>query len=57
MKSDFNLTSEYASSIILRDSDFLLTDKMCAMAITADLSFRTALAANFRRGYKKIVFF
>ena len=56
LKSYFILTSEYSNSIILKNSDFLLTNRTCAIAITADLSFRTALAADFRRGYKSIEF-
>ena len=49
--SYFNLPNEYSSSIILTDSDFILTNRTCAMAITADMSFRTALAADFKREY------
>ena len=43
-------------SIILTDSDFILTDRTCAIAITADMSFKTALAADFKREYKNIEF-
>ena len=52
VESYFNLPNEYSSSIILTDSDFILTDRTCAIAITADMSFKTALAADFRREYK-----
>ena len=41
----------------MTDSDFILTDRACAIAITADMSFRTALAADFKREYKNIEFF
>ena len=41
---------------MLTVSDFILTNRTCAIAITADMSFRTALAANFRREYKNTEF-
>ena len=56
VESYFNLPNEYSSSIILTDSDFILTNRACAIAITADVSFRTELAANFKREYKNIEF-
>ena len=40
--SYFNLPNEYSSSIVLTDSDFILTNRTCAIAVTADMSFRTA---------------
>ena len=56
VESSFNLPNEYSSNIILTDSDFILTNRTCAIAITADMSFRTALAADFKREYKNIEF-
>ena len=56
VESCFNLPNEYSSNIILTDSDFILTDRTCAIAITADMSFRTALAADFKREYKNVEF-
>ena len=56
VESYFNLPNEYSSSIMLTDSDFILTSRTCAIAITADMSFRTALAADFKRKYKNIEF-
>ena len=56
VESYFNLPNENSSSIILTDSDFILTNRTCAIAITADMSFKTALAAVFKREYKNIVF-
>ena len=53
VESYFNLPNDYSSSIILPDSDFILTNRTCAIAITADMSFKTALAADFKREYKK----
>ena len=40
VESYFNLPNEYSSNIILTDSDFILTNRTCAIAITADMSFR-----------------
>ena len=54
VESFFILPNEYSSSIILTDSDFILTYRTCAIAIAADMSFRTASAANFKREYKNI---
>ena len=56
VESFFNLPNEYSSCIILTDSNFILTDRTCAIAITADMSFKTALAADFKREYKNIEF-
>ena len=52
VESYFNLPNEYSSNIILTDSDFILTNRTCAIAITADMSFGTALAADFKRECK-----
>ena len=51
------LPNEYSSSTILTDSDFILTNRTCAIAITADMSFKTALAAVFKRDHKNLEFF
>ena len=56
VESYFNLPNEYSSTIILTDSDFILTNRTCAIAITADMSFKTALAAEFKREYKNVEF-
>ena len=56
VESYFNLPNEYSTNIILTDSDFILTNRTCLIAITADMSFRTALAADFRREYKNVEF-
>ena len=56
VESYFNLPNEYSSSIILTDSEFILTNRICAIAITVEMSFRTALAADFKREYKNIEF-
>ena len=56
VESYFNLPNEYSSNIILTDSDFILTNRKCSIAITADMSFRTALAADFKSEYKNVEF-
>ena len=56
VESYFNLPNEYSSSILITDSDFILTNRTCAIAITADMRFRTALAADFKREYKNVEF-
>ena len=56
VESYFSLPNEYSSSIKLTDSDFILTNRTCAVAITADMSFRTALAADFKKEYKNLEF-
>ena len=53
----FTMPNEYSSSMILTDSDFKLTNRTNAIAITADMKFRTALAADFNREYKNVEFF
>ena len=40
----------------MTDSDFILMERTCAMAITADVSFKTALPADFKRKYTNIEF-
>ena len=55
-ESYFDLPKHYSNNIIVIDSDFILTKRTCAIAITADVNFKTALAADFKREYKKIEF-
>ena len=54
VESYFNLPNEYSSRIILTDSNFLFTNKTYAIATIADMSFRTVLAADFKRQNKNI---
>ena len=46
----------YSNNIIITDNVFILTERMYAIAITACVSFKTVLAADFKREYKKIEF-
>ena len=55
-ESHFDLPNDYSSKIIVTDSNFILKERTCARAITADVSFKTALAADFKRDYKNIEF-
>ena len=55
-ESYFDLPNHYSSNIVITDSDFILTERTCAIAITADVIFKTALAADFKREYKNIEF-
>ena len=48
VESYFNLPNEYSKSIILTDSDFILSNRTFAISITAEMSFRTGLAADWR---------
>ena len=56
VESYFNLPNEYSRNILLKDSDFKITKRTCAIATSSDMSFRTALAADFKREYKNIEF-
>ena len=56
VESYFNLPNDYSRRIILTDSDFMLTSRTCAIAITANMSFKTAFAADFKREYKNMEF-
>ena len=49
VESYFNLPNEYSSSIMLTYNDFILTNRTCAIAIPGDMSFKTALAADFKK--------
>ena len=55
-ESYFDLPNHYSNNIVVTDSDFMLTERTCAIAITADVSFKTALAADFKREDKNIEF-
>ena len=56
VESYVKLPRELSSSRKLTDSDFILKNRTCAIAITANMSFKTALSADFKRAYKNIEF-
>ena len=39
-ESYFDLTNHYSNNIVITDSDFILTERTCAIAMTADVSFK-----------------
>ena len=55
-ESYFDLPNYYSNNIVITDNDFILTERTCAIAITAEVSFKTVLAADFKREYKNIEF-
>ena len=48
--------NHYSNNIVITDSDFIVTERTFAIAITADVSFKTALVADLKREYKNIEF-
>ena len=52
----FDLPNHYSNIIIVTDNDFIFRERTCAIAITADVSLKTALAADFKREYKNTEF-
>ena len=55
-ESYFDLPNHYSKNFFITDSDSIFTERRCAIAITVDVSFKTARAANFKREYKNIEF-
>ena len=53
-ESHFDLPNHYSNNIIVTDSDCILTERTCALAITADVSIKRELAVDFKREYKNI---
>ena len=53
-ESYFDVPNHYSNNIVITDSVFILTERICAIAITADKSFKTAPATDFKRDYKNI---
>ena len=42
-ESYFDLPNHYSNNVAVTDSDFILTERTCAIALTADVRFKTAL--------------
>ena len=55
-ESYFDQWNHYSNNIIVTDIDFILMERLCAIAITTDVNFKTALTADFKREYKNIDF-
>ena len=48
-KTKFEIPNEYSENILIMDSDFILSDRTSAICITADMSFKLRLEADFKR--------
>ena len=55
-KTKFDLPNEYSENILITDSDFILSDRTSAICITADMSFKWRLEADFKREYQNLEF-
>ena len=55
-KTKFEIPSKYSESILIIDSDFILSDKTSAICITAYMSFKTRLEADFKKEYQSVEF-
>ena len=55
-KTKFEIPNEYSENIPITDSDFILSDMTSAICITADMSFKSRLEADFKREYQKVEF-
>ena len=51
-KTKFEIPNEYSENILITDSDFILSDRTSAICITADMSFKSRLEADFKREYQ-----
>ena len=55
-KTKFEILNEYSENILITDSDFILSDRTSAICITADMSFKSRLEADFKREYQNVEF-
>ena len=55
-KTKFEIPNEYSENILITDSDFILSDRTSSICITADMSFKSRLEADFRREYQNVEF-
>ena len=55
-KTKFEIPNEYSENILITDSDFILSDRTSAICITADMSFKSRLEADFKREYPNVEF-
>ena len=55
-KTKFEIPNEYSENILITDSDFILSDRTSAVCITADMSFKSRLEADFKREYQNVDF-
>ena len=55
-KTKFEIPNEYSENILITDRDFILSDRTSAICITADMSFKSRLEADFKREYQNVEF-
>ena len=55
-KTKFEIPNEYSENILITESDFILSDRASAICITADMSFKSRLEADFKREYQNVEF-
>ena len=55
-KTKFEIPNEHSENILITDSDFILSDRTSAICITADMSFKSRLEAEFKREYQNVEF-
>ena len=55
-KTTFEIPNEYSEEILITDSDFILSDRTSAICITADMSFKSILEADFKKEYQNVDF-
>ena len=55
-KTKFEIPTDYSENILITDSDFILSDRTSAICITADMSFKSRLEADFKREYQNVEF-
>ena len=55
-KTKFEIPNENLENNLITDSDFILSDRISAICITADMSFKSRLEADFKREYQNVEF-
>ena len=52
----FKIPNEISDNILITNSDLILSDRTSAICITADMSFKSRLEADFKREYQNVEF-
>ena len=55
-RTKFEIPNEFSENILITDSDFILSDRTSAICVTADMSFKSRLEADFKREYQNVEF-
>ena len=55
-KTKFDIPNEYSENILITNREFILSDRTSANCITADLTFKSRLEADFKREYQNVEF-